>query len=77
MTSRRIGFVAIVLGLAVVAWSWIGLWPWGGPAISSGSDFAAINGVALGVTILGCLAALIGVFLLFAGRGGPEDWSRR
>ena len=77
MTSRRIGATAIVSGLAVAAWAWTGVWPWGGPAVYSGSDFAAISSVGLAVTLFGCLAAMAGALLLFAGRGGPDEWGRR
>jgi hypothetical protein len=74
MTSRRAGVAAIVVGIALAVWSWSGIWPWGGPAIYSGSDYAAINSVGLGVVVLGCLTALAGVLLVFAGRGGPQSW---
>jgi hypothetical protein len=77
MTNRRAGALVIVLGLAVAAWSWSGAWPWGGPAFSSGSDYVAINAVGVGVAIAGSLTTLMGVFVLVAGRGGPDDWDRR
>ena len=38
---------------------------------------AAVNSVGLGVSILGCVLAMVGAFLVFAGRGGPDDWGQR
>ena len=46
----------------------------GGPAVSSGSDYIAIEPIGLGITMLGCIAAFVGALLLFAGRGGPSTW---
>jgi hypothetical protein len=77
MTSRRAGIVVLALGLAIAAWAWFGIWPWAGPAVYSGSDFAAINSIGLAVAMLGGLTGIVGVFLLFGGRGGPEDWGSR
>jgi hypothetical protein len=77
MTSRRAGLAVIASGLAVAAWAWTGAWPWGAPAIYRGSDFAAINSVGLAVALLGCVGAVVGVLLLFGGRGGPPDRAGR
>ena len=77
MTVRTAGLAAAVAGVAIAVWSWLGLWPLPGPAIYSGSDFAAVNSVGLGVSILGSVLAMVGAFLVFAGRGGPDDWGQR
>ncbi|HEV2009753.1 MAG TPA: hypothetical protein VGS17_01835 [Candidatus Limnocylindria bacterium] len=71
MTSRRAGVVAIVLGLAVSVWSWFGFWPLAAPVF-----YMNLSGLSLGIWFAGCFTAIVGVFLLFAGRGGPEDWGR-
>jgi hypothetical protein len=66
----------MLVGLAVAVWRWTGSWPWAGPAVYSGSDFAAMDPAGLGITMPGVLAAVVGALLLFAGRGGPSIWGR-
>jgi hypothetical protein len=71
------GTAAIVFGTAVAGWAWVGGWPWAAPAVSSGSDYAAVSPLGVAVTFLGCLITAAGVLVLLSGRGGPEDWAGR
>ena len=76
MTSKRIGAATMGVAVAVALSQWTGAWAWAGPAVSSGSDYIAIEPIGLGITMLGCIAAFVGALLLFAGRGGPSTWGR-
>ena len=77
MTGKRGGAVAIVLGLAVTAWAWFGIWPVAAPVYGAAPDYTGLHGLSLAIAIAGSLTAIMGAFLLFAGRGGPADWGRR
>ena len=67
----------IVLGLAVTAWAWFGIWPLAAPVFGRGPDYMGLHGLSLAIAIAGSLTAIMGVFLLFAGRGGPDEWDPR
>ena len=76
MTSRRAGLAMVVLGVMTVAWAWFGGWPLAAPVYGPGPDYDGLHGFAFGVAIGGAVLTVVGVFLFFAGRGGPDTWTR-
>ncbi len=63
----------LALSVLAIAWSANGWPPFGGPALVSGGDYAAIASIQVLVIVVAALFALIGVIMLIDGRGGPEE----
>ena len=41
-----------------------------------GPDYNGLHGFAFGVALGGAVLTVVGVFLFFSGRGGPDTWTR-
>jgi hypothetical protein len=74
MTSRRGGTILVILGLLLAAWAWFGIWPLAAPVYGSAADYNGLHGLSFALALAGSVTAIMGAFLVFAGRGGSESW---
>jgi hypothetical protein len=75
MTSRRSGISAIVVGVMVATWAWLGYWPLTAPVYGPAPDYAGLHGLSFAVALTGLLISFVGLFVAVAGRGGPQYWN--